>query len=70
MLGIKTARSEPPKQIRLVGAKINAAGVVEHITDLDAATEQRLAGGDDIGDDEVQTLGRSGRCLSNFCGRR
>src|SRR6267378_4318853 len=45
MLGIRTADPEPPKQVGLIRASVHAAGVVEHLADLDAATEQLAAGG-------------------------
>ena len=61
MLGIRTADPEPPKQIGLVRAGVHVAGVVEHLADLDAATEQFVAGGLDVGDDQVQSLGGAGR---------
>ena len=35
---------------------------VEHLADLDAATEQLLAGGLDVGDDQVKALGGAGCC--------
>jgi hypothetical protein len=38
MLGIRTADPEPPKQVGLVRAGVHAAGAVEHLADLDAAT--------------------------------
>ena len=60
MLGIRTADPEPPKQVGLVRAGVHAAGVVEHLADLDAATEQLVAGGLDVGDDQVQALGGAG----------
>jgi hypothetical protein len=56
MLGIWTADPEPPKQVGLVRASIDAF-VVEHLTDLDAEVEQFLAGSRDVGDDHVQALG-------------
>jgi len=34
---------------------------VEHLADLDAATEQLVAGGHDVRDDQVQALGGAGR---------
>ena len=34
---------------------------MEHLADLDAATEQLVAGGLDVGDDQVQALGGAGR---------
>src|SRR3984893_15985727 len=62
MLGIRTANPAPPKQVGLVRASVHAAGVVERLADLDAATEQLLAGGRDVGDDQVQALGGAGCC--------
>ena len=40
---------------------MRVARVVEHLADLDAAIEQLLAGGFDVGDDQVQALGGAGR---------
>src|SRR5271167_5172631 len=40
MLGIPTADPAPPKQVGLVLASVHAAGVVEHLADPDATTEQ------------------------------
>ena len=60
MVGIRTADPEPPKQVGLVRASVHAVGVVEHLADLDAATEQLVAGGLDVGDDQVQALGGAG----------
>src|SRR5271155_3922190 len=61
MLGIRTADAEPPKQVGLVRASVHAL-VVEHLADLDAATEELVAGGGDVGDDQVQALGGAGCC--------
>src|SRR5882724_11916521 len=60
VLGIRTANPDPPKQIGLVRADVRVAGAVEHLADLDAATEQLVAGGLDVGDDQVQSLGGAG----------
>src|SRR5215469_12859602 len=60
MIGIRTVQPEPPEQVRLVRASVRAGGVVEHLADLDAATEQLVARGLDIGDDQVQALGGAG----------
>src|SRR5207248_640119 len=60
MLGIRTGDPEAAKQVGLVRASVHAAGVVEHPADLDAATEQLVAGGGDVGDDQVQALGGAG----------
>jgi hypothetical protein len=60
VVGIRTANAEPPKQIGLVPASVHVAGVVEYVADLDAATEQLAAGGLDVGDDQVQSLGGAG----------
>src|ERR1700722_12490447 len=61
MLGIRTADPKPPKQIRLVWARIHAAGVVEHLADFDAATDKLLTRRRNVGDDQVQSLCRT-RC--------
>ena len=50
MLGIRTAGAGPSRQVGLVGARVHAA-VVERFTDLDAAIEQRFAGGLNVGND-------------------
>src|SRR6185295_4328236 len=60
MLGIRTRDSESPKQVGLVRTGIHAAGAVEHLADLDAATAQVAAGCVDVGDDQIQTLRRAG----------
>ncbi len=60
MLGIRAADPEPPEQIGLVRTGVDAAGVVECLADLDAATAQLAAGGRDVGDDQVQALGGAG----------
>src|SRR5580704_18602878 len=62
MLGIRTGDPEPPKQVGLVRAGVHAAGVVENLADLDAASEQLVAGGGDVGDYQVQALGGAGCC--------
>src|SRR5260370_28674021 len=62
MLGIRTADPAPPKQVGLVWASVHAAGIVEHIADLDAATEQLVSGGRDVGDAQVQALGGARCC--------
>ena len=49
-----------PKQVGFVRASVHTAGVVEHLADLDAATEQLFAGSLDVGDDQVQALGGAG----------
>ena len=59
-LRIRTADPEPPKQVGLVLTGVNPAGVVENLADLDAAGEQLVAGGSDVGDDQVQSLGEPG----------
>src|SRR4029077_21033509 len=63
--GVRTADPAPPKEVGLVRAVVHAAGVVERFADLDAKTEQLFAGGLDVGDDQVQALGRTGRCRGN-----
>ena len=44
MLGIRTADPEPPKQVGLIRAGVHAAAVVENLGDLDAASQQLVAG--------------------------
>src|ERR1700724_3595463 len=60
MLRVQTANPAPPKEVRLVRASVNAVGVVEHFADLYAATDQFVAGGLDVGDNQVQSLGGAG----------
>ena len=59
-LGIRTADPQPPKQVGLVLASVHVAASVEYLADLDAAAAQFLAGGIDVGDDEVQALSGAG----------
>ena len=61
ILGIRAADPEPAKQVGLVRARVHDAGVVEHFTDLDAATEKLVADGLDVRNDQVQPLGGAGR---------
>src|SRR5580693_3951866 len=61
MLGIRAADPTPPKQIGLVPTGVHAAGVVERLAHLHAASKQIVAGGLDVGDDQVQSLGAAGR---------
>src|ERR1700692_2431452 len=44
VVGIRTANPDPPKQIGLARADVHVAGAVEYLADLDAATEQLVAG--------------------------
>ncbi len=60
-LGIRAADAAPSEQVRLVRAGAHVALVVEHLTDRDATGEQLLAGGLDVGDDQIQALGGTGR---------
>src|ERR687890_73015 len=60
MVGIRTAHPEPSEQEGLVRTGMRVARVVEHLADLDAATEQLVARGPDAGDHEVQSLGGAG----------
>jgi hypothetical protein len=53
MLGIRTTDPDPAEQIGLVLANMHVTGAVEYVADLDAATAQRVAGGFDVGDDQV-----------------
>src|SRR6267378_1162443 len=60
MIGIPAADPLPSKQIRLVRAGIHAAGAVEHLADLYAATQQLVARRLDVGHDQVQALRGAG----------
>src|SRR3984885_3091843 len=60
MVRIRTADAEPPKKVGLIGTGVLAAGIVEHLTDFDTAIDQLAAGSRYVGDDQVQTLGRTG----------
>ena len=62
MLRIRTADSTAPKQVGLVRTSVDAAGLVEHLADLDSAPEQLVASGLDIRDDQVESLGGAGCC--------
>src|SRR5271167_1699640 len=53
MLGVPTADPLPPKQVGLIWASVYAAGVMEHLADLDGATQQLSAGRLDVGDDQI-----------------
>jgi hypothetical protein len=57
LLGIRTAYPAPPKQVGFVRAVVRAGRVVEHLADLNSTTEELVAGGLDIGDDQVEALG-------------
>jgi hypothetical protein len=52
---IRTAGPTPPEEIGLVRAGVHAVAV-EHLAHLDAATAELVAGGRDVGDDQVQAL--------------
>src|SRR5580704_11329019 len=60
MLGIRTVDPDPSKQVGLVAASVHVAGAVEHLADLDAATEQTIAGGLDVSDDQIKPLSGAG----------
>src|SRR5271163_5294827 len=60
MFGIWAADTNASEQVGFVLAGVYAC-VVEHFADLDAAIEQRFAGGLEVGDDQVQALGGAGR---------
>ena len=62
MLGIGTADTDPAKQVGIVRARVYVGCAVEHLADLNAATEQFVAGGRDVGDDQVQALGGARCC--------
>src|SRR5882672_1231647 len=60
MVRIRAADPNPSKQVGLVRASVHAAGIVEHLADLNSATEQLVARGLDVGDDQVQALRGAG----------
>ena len=62
LLGIRTANPEAPKKVGLVRTSVNDVGLVKYLADLDTATEQVLADGLDVGDDQVKALGGAGCC--------
>src|SRR6266446_6198178 len=64
MLGVGTADPNSPKQVGLVRAAVHTVAV-EHLADLDAATEQLGAGSLDVRDDQVQALSGAGRRRSD-----
>ena len=66
MLRVRTANPAPPKEVRLVRASVNAVGVVEHFADLYAATDQFVAGGLDVGDNQVQPWAEPGAAPVTF----
>ena len=53
MLGVPTADPFPPKQVGLIWASVYAAGVMEHLADLYAATQQFSAARLNVGDDQI-----------------
>jgi hypothetical protein len=57
MLGIRTADPTPPEQVGLVRAVVYAGRVVKHLADLNSATQELVAGGLDVRDDQVGALG-------------
>ena len=61
MLRIRTADPTAPKQVGLVRTSVDAAGLVEHLA-ARPAPEQLVAGGLDIRDDQVESLGGAGCC--------
>src|ERR1700722_17542897 len=66
MLGIRTVDPDPPKQVGLVAAGEHVAAAVEHLADLNAATEQIIAGGLDVSDDQIKSLGGAGSGRGNI----
>ena len=67
MLGVRTADPNSPKQVGLVRAAVHTVAV-EHLADLDVATEQLGARSLDVGDDQVQALRGAGRRRSDDFG--
>ena len=54
MRWIRTAHSDPSEQVGLVRASVDVAATMEHLADLDAATKQIVAGGLNVGDDQIK----------------
>ena len=59
MSGIRTVDPYLTKDVGLVRTSVHAAAV-EQLADLDAASKQIVAGGFDVGNDQIQTLGGAG----------
>src|SRR5580658_8726146 len=66
MRWIWTVDSNPPKQVGLVRASIGIAGAVERLANLNAATDEIIAGGLDIRDDQIKSLSRAGSRCGNI----
>src|SRR5512146_2528221 len=60
MRRVRTAGPKSSKYVGLVRAGVHVAAV-EDFADFDAATEQIFPGGLNVGDGQVQALGRAGR---------
>ena len=60
MLGIRAVDPDPPKQVGLVRAGIHVAGAVKYLADLNAATEQIVARGPDVGHNQVRPWAEPG----------
>src|SRR5579872_2645730 len=56
MVGIAAGDPAASEKIGLIGARVHAVGVVEYLTDLDAATQQLFARRFDVVDDQIQAL--------------
>src|ERR1051325_6734810 len=65
MVGIDTADSTPAKQVGLVRASVLARSIVKYFADVDAFRNEFLARSLDIGDDQVESLGRARRRAGN-----
>src|ERR1700753_1390791 len=61
MLRIDAGNPKSAEQIWLVLAGMHIAGILKHFADRDAASEEFVAGGLDVGDDEILSPGRAGR---------
>src|SRR5262245_60989602 len=61
MLGIRSTDTDSPEQVGFVRTSEHVAGAVEHLADLDPAAKQLVAGGFDVGDNQIQSLGGARR---------
>src|SRR5580704_11985487 len=66
MLGITTVDADPPKQVGLVATGEHVAAAVEYLADLNVATGQIIAGGLDVSDDQIKSLGGAGSRRGNI----
>ena len=65
VLGIRAMEPNPAKQIRLVGSGVRVGRAMERFADLDTATNQIVASGVDVGNDQIESLGGT-RCRRGY----